>query len=150
MTSQEEPSSKPCPAWTLETALQFIREAGPTFDAIQACPALAGGVLLRGSSEKDLDIQVIPRKDTKLIVNADLIAILEIRLALRFERSRQWSPCVMLLKFSRPSTGHEIDFFFATPHVALGNAPAPPRLEPIETRPYIDPKVNRPSRGHPM
>lgn len=142
---------KSCPVWTLETALQFIRESLPTFDTISACPALAGGVLLHGSSEKDLDIQVIPRKDTKLIVNADLIAILEIRLALRFERSRPWSPGVMLLKFSRPSTGHEIDFFIATPHVALEDAPLPPRLEPLDAvRPYIDPKTKRPTRGHPM
>jgi hypothetical protein len=108
---------RPEPAWTHEASLQFIRDAGPVFDALSVCPALAGGVLLRGSSNKDLDIQLIPRKDTIVRVDDKFIETLASRLNLKFEKSRQWSPCVMLLKFTRPSTGHEIDFFVATPNV---------------------------------
>jgi hypothetical protein len=160
MTSSEEPSSPPCPApepaWTHEASLQFIRDAGPVFDALSVCPALAGGVLLRGSSNSDLDIQLIPRKDTAVRVDNKFIETLASRLGLKFEKSRKWAPCVMLLKFSRPSTGHEIDFFVATPHNRLGaialSAPttAPIPMPNIETRPYIDPRTKRPTRGHPM
>lgn len=150
MTSSEETSSKPCPAWTEATALLFIREAIPVFDALSLCPALAGGVVLRGESFNDLDIQIIPRKDTKVIVNQAFIETLETRLKLKFQKSRAWSPGVMLLKFTMPSTGHEIDFFVATPHVALEEAPPPPQLESLNgIRPYIDPKTHRPTRGYP-
>lgn len=157
MTSSEEHSSPPCPestkpTWTHEQGLQFIREAGPVFDALAVCPALAGGVLLRGSSDNDLDIQLIPRKDAIVRVDAQFIETLASRLGLKFEKSRQWSASVMLLKFTRPSTGHEIDFFVATPNVSLEAPPPPPKCEPVVagTRPYIDPRSRRPTRGHPM
>jgi hypothetical protein len=123
------------------------------FDALLVCPALAGGVLFHGSSNKDLDIQLIPMKDATVRVDDNFIKTLESRLGMKFQRSRQWAACVMLLKFTL-STGQEIDFFVATPHNRLGamalSQPTPTPAPTIETRPYIDRRTNRPTRGNPM
>jgi hypothetical protein len=47
--------------WTLETALEFIRNVEPVVrrDAY-CCLGLLGGVLRKGESDKDLDIIIIP------------------------------------------------------------------------------------------
>jgi hypothetical protein len=151
MTSSEEASSNSPPPWTEHASLTFIREGQKAFDALGVCPALAGGVLLRGSSDKDLDIQLIPRKDTIVTLDQDFIDKLGSLLGLTFQRSRQWSAGVMLLKFTRIGTGQEIDFFVATPRVALEAPQRPPPMESLHgVRPYVDPKTNRPTRGQPM
>jgi hypothetical protein len=47
--------------WTLETALSLIREVDPTLRERYSCfLGLCGGVLIKGASDKDLDLILIP------------------------------------------------------------------------------------------
>lgn len=58
--------------WTLDRALKLVREIQPHTAAVGWHCALAGSVLIRGSSNKDLDIVCFPHN-----VNTGLLADLE-------------------------------------------------------------------------
>lgn len=46
--------------WTIEDALVLIREIAPKLKKVGWYPSLAGSVLMKGYSDKDLDIVMIP------------------------------------------------------------------------------------------
>jgi hypothetical protein len=50
-------------AWTLETAITWLRKAEVTLRDVGWHVALAGGVLFHGKSEHDLDIVVFPHNN---------------------------------------------------------------------------------------
>lgn len=47
-------------AWTLDEALDFIRDLQPCMTALNYHVCLGGGVLNKGESEKDLDLFILP------------------------------------------------------------------------------------------
>ena len=62
--------------WTIETALEFIREQQPRFKEVSFHLALAGSVLNNGKSEHDLDIIVMSMGTQEDISNDNLLNLL--------------------------------------------------------------------------
>lgn len=63
-------------AWTLNDALEFIRDRQAGAEAAGYYLALAGGVLNRGSSFNDLDVVAVPRTaDANPVAHGELLAL---------------------------------------------------------------------------
>lgn len=98
--------------WTLEQAVEFCRKAEPIAIAQGFHVALGGSVLIRGSSEKDLDIFVYPHK------TVDGIALICVMDALReigvseFQRADHSSYGDEKSVYWTQFEGKRIDWFF--------------------------------------
>ena len=65
-------------AWTLDAALEWVRERQPVMMRNGWYLALAGGVLNRGRSTNDLDLVAMPRRKTS---NMQFIELLGVKFA---------------------------------------------------------------------
>lgn len=64
--------------WDLNEALEFIRKQQPTFHEMNAHIALAGSVLNKGYSDKDLDIIVMGMHNNKEFDYQNIINYLDL------------------------------------------------------------------------
>jgi hypothetical protein len=74
-------------AWTIDEALNLIREIEPEVKRSSFCfLALCGGVLRNGKSEKDLDIFIIPMNSDSAADVVGAIALIGSRLGVEFRQ----------------------------------------------------------------
>lgn len=63
--------------WTLAQAIDFVRQLDKLIRPVGYFAGIAGGVLIRGSSEKDLDVMIMPLNKDPIGKFNDLYKVLE-------------------------------------------------------------------------
>lgn len=79
--------------WVLDEGVHFCRELNAAVAPAGFFVGLAGGVLMRGYSSKDLDVLVVPMTSAKVDLGALRLALARFEMKLRFDHlyvQRQW------------------------------------------------------------
>lgn len=98
--------------WTLDEGLVVARSLEPVAVAFGYHVALGGGVLLRGASEKDLDVMLYPHGGDKIVLNTlgfhnTLNAMFK-----DFSTASKYGPDHTVYRGYCRDTGKRVDFFF--------------------------------------
>lgn len=110
--------------WTLERALGFVRKLQPLTRLYGYHLCVGGGVVNTGTSDKDLDLYLLPLDDQKVVVDfdgmlmemeAELGPSEDIRKPLTLTKQKDypdalWSPYYAKRKFA--NNGARVDVFF--------------------------------------